>query len=128
MKILLDTHAFLWFVTNDRELSQTAKKLFLDEENELYLSAVTGFEIAQKYSLGKLQLTEKPSEFITNRIDANNLIELPIFMAHTTVLEKLPRHHRDPFDRLLVAQAMIEKVPLLSADEQLSAYPIKRLW
>jgi PIN domain nuclease of toxin-antitoxin system len=128
MKVLLDTHTFLWLVTNGRQLSPLAKELFLDDHNELYLSAVTGFEIAVKYSLGKLRLTEPPSQFIQHRLIANNLLELPIAMVHTTILEALPLHHRDPFDRLLIAQAMHEKMPLLSADQQLSAYPVERLW
>lgn len=128
MKVLLDTCAFIWLVTEDIKLSELAKEIFLDTDNELLLSAVTGFEIAVKYSLGKLHLTEPPNEFIANRIQANALTELPVSMAHALVLQNLPLHHKDPFDRLLVAQAMVNQVPLLSADQQLSAYAIERLW
>ncbi len=128
MKVLLDTCAFIWLVTDDPKLSEPAKEIFLDTDNELLLSAVTGFEIAVKYSLGKLHLTEPPKEFIANRMQANALTELPVSMAHALILQNLPLHHKDPFDRLLVAQAMVNKIPLLSADQQLSAYAIERLW
>jgi PIN domain nuclease of toxin-antitoxin system len=128
MKVLLDTCAFLWLVTDDPKLSPLAKEIFLDSDNELLLSAVTGFEITVKYSVGKLHLTEPPKDFISNRIQANALTELPISMSHTFALQDLPLHHEDPFDRLLVAQAIVNQLPLLSSDEQLSAYDIKRLW
>ena len=128
MRILLDTCAFLWLVTDDPQASELAKEIFLKEDNELLLSAVTGFEIAVKYSLGKLRLAEPPKEFITNRINANALTELPVSMTHALILQNLPLHHKDPFDRQLVAQAMVNQIPLLSADQQLSAYDINRLW
>lgn len=128
MKVLLDTCAFLWLVTDDPRLSPLAKEIFLDSDNELLLSAVTGFEITVKYSLGKLHLTEPPKEFVSNRIQANSLTELPISLNHTLALQNLPIHHKDPFDRLLVAQAMVNQIPLLSSDEPFSAYDIKRLW
>jgi PIN domain nuclease of toxin-antitoxin system len=128
MRILLDTCAFLWLLTDDPQASELAKEIFLKEDNELLLSAVTGFEIAVKYSLGKLRLAEPPKEFITNRINANALTELPVSMTHALILQNQPLHHKDPFDRLLVAQAMVNQIPLLSADQQLSAYDINRLW
>ena len=128
MKVLLDTCAFLWLVTDDPHASELAKGIFLNNDNELFLSAVTGFEIAVKYSLGKLHLTEPPKEFIANRIQANALTELPVSMIHALALQNMPLHHKDPFDRLLVAQAMVNQIPLLSADQQLSAYEIERLW
>ncbi len=124
----MDTCAFLWLVTDDPKLSVLAKEVFLNSENELLLGAVTGFEITVKYSLGKLHLTEPPKDFLSNRIQGNALTELPISMNHTLALQDLPLHHKDPFDRLLVAQAIVNQLPLLSADEQLSAYDIKRLW
>ncbi|CAA9889457.1 Toxin-antitoxin system, toxin component, PIN family [Candidatus Methylobacter favarea] len=128
MKVLLDTCAFLWLVTDDPKLSALAKEIFLDSGNELLLSAASGFEITIKYSLGKLHLTEPPKEFIANRVQANALTEMSISMNHTYALQSLPLHHQDPFDRLLVAQAMVNRIPLLSPDEQLSAYAITRLW
>ena len=125
---LLDTHTFLWLVTGDKQLSTFARQCFLDINNQFYLSAVTGFEIAVKYSLGKLQLTEPPKKFITHHVQANGLIPLPVTIEHTLYLEDLPFHHRDPFDRLLVAQALAENIPILSADKILSEYPIQRVW
>ena len=128
MKVLLDTHAFLWLMSDHPSLSATAKKVFLDSDNELILSAVSGFEIAVKHGLGKLMLSEPPIIFMRQRINNNNLLELPITMEHATHLQNLPQHHRDPFDRLLVAQAMVEGIPLLTADKQLSAYAIECIW
>ena len=110
-------------------MSNFARTGFLDTNYEFYLSAVTSFEIAIKYSLGKLKLAEPPREFIFNRIQANGLIALPVVtIEHSLVLADLPLHHRDPFDRLLVAQAMVEQTPILSADEKLSVYPVQRWW
>jgi len=128
VKVLLDTHVFLWLVSDHPNLSTTAKEIFLDDSNELLLSAVTGFEIAVKHGLGKLKLSEPPAIFIRRRIDNNNLVELAVTMEHATHLQNLPLHHRDPFDRLLIAQSMVEGIPLLTADRQLSAYPIKCIW
>jgi PIN domain nuclease of toxin-antitoxin system len=128
VRVLLDTHAFLWLVTDDPKLSATAKAVFLENDNELLLSAVTGFEIAVKYSLGKLGLKEPPEPFIHKRIQANALIPLAITIEHTMLLADLPFHHRDPFDRLLVAQALSDSLPILSADALLSAYGIQRIW
>ena len=128
MRILLDTHAFLWLVTDSPLLSPRARDLFLDSDNQLLLSAVTGFEIAIKHGFGKLQLAEPPAAFIENRIRNNAMTPLPITLAHTYGLVDLPAIHRDPFNRLLVAQARFEQVPLLSADTILSEYPIERLW
>jgi PIN domain nuclease of toxin-antitoxin system len=128
VKILLDTCTFFWLVTDDPKLSGLAKEIFLDTNNELLLSAVTGFEITVKHSLGKLHLTEPPKTFISNRMKANALTELPITINHTLALQDLPWHHKDPFDRLLVAQAMVAQVPVLSSDGRLSAYGIERLW
>jgi len=125
---LLDTHAFLWLVTDHPRLSATAKSVFLDNDNELLVSAATSFEIAVKHSLGKLVLREPPETFLRNRIFANALMPFPITIEHCLPLAKLPFHHRDPFDRLLVAQALSENLPLLSADDQLSAYGIERIW
>jgi PIN domain nuclease of toxin-antitoxin system len=128
VKLLLDTHTFLWLVTDHPNLSDQARSIFLDRSNELFCSAVTGFEICVKFSLGKLKLAEPPREFIENRIRNNALSPLPVSLAHTFRLAHLPFHHRDPFDRPLVAQAQEEDLPLLSADKMLSDYGIERIW
>ncbi|MGH8608520.1 MAG: type II toxin-antitoxin system VapC family toxin [Gammaproteobacteria bacterium] len=101
MRVLLDTHAFLWLVMDDPKLSAMAKAVFLDNDNELLVSAVTSFEITVKYSLGKLRLREPPKAFMRNRILANALTAFPITVGHCLPLATLPFHHRDPFDRLL---------------------------
>jgi PIN domain nuclease of toxin-antitoxin system len=125
---LLDTHSLLWLVTDDPRLSDAARDTFLNTDNELLCSAVVGFEIAVKYSLGKLDLAEPPRTFIDNRIRNNALTPLPITMAHAVGVADLPFHHRDPFDRLLIAQALEEDLPVLSADAILSAYGVRRIW
>jgi PIN domain nuclease of toxin-antitoxin system len=128
MRVLLDTHAFLWLVTDDPQLSRRAKRVFLDGRNEILLSAVSAFEIAVKYSLEKLRLSKPPAAFIAERIQANALTPLPITIPQAVALADLPPHHKDPFDRLLVAQALVENVPLLSHDQRLSQYGIRRIW
>jgi PIN domain nuclease of toxin-antitoxin system len=128
LRVLLDTHTFLWLVTDDPKLSERARSIFLDSGNELLCSAVVGFEISVKFSLGKLVLAEPPREFMENRMRKNAFKPLPVTLAHTYRLAHLPFHHRDPFDRLLVAQALEEDVPLLSVDEILSDYGITRIW
>ncbi len=128
MRILLDTHAFLWSVMDDPKLSDRARSNFLDADNELLISAVTGFEIAVKYALGKLELAEPPRDFMENRIRNNALTQLPISLSHTYRLSHLPLHHRDPFDRLLISQALEEDIPLLSADSAFGLYDVEVIW
>ncbi len=132
MKILLDAHAFLWLVMDDPMLSDTAKNLFLEAENEIFLSAVTGFEVLVKFSFGKLEFSESPEQFIHNRIAKNDLNVLPITLPHTLKLADLPFHHRDPyrdlFDCLLIAQAMIENMPILTRDPMFSEYDCQVIW
>jgi len=128
MRVLLDTHAFLWLVTDDSRLSRKSRSVFLDDCNDILISAVTGFEIAVKYSLGKLGLSQRPDLFIAERIEANALTVLPLAMGHAIAVGSLPFHHRDPFDRLLIAQALIERIPVLSNDKVFNAYGVKRIW
>ena len=128
MRALLDTHVFLWLVSDDPRLSQRAKDIFLNGDNELLLSAASGFEIAVKHSLGKLTLAEEPREFVRNRVLANALTPLPITLEHALGVAGLPFHHHDPFDRLLIAQALHEKLPLLSADSAFTAYGVDLIW
>jgi PIN domain nuclease of toxin-antitoxin system len=128
MRILLDTHAFLWLVMDNPRLSARARSIFLDADNDLLISAVTGFEIAVKYALGKLELAQPPREFMENRIRNNALVRLPISLLHTYRLSHLPFHHRDPFDRLLISQAVEEDIPLLSADSAFHPYDVEVIW
>jgi len=128
MRTLLDTHALLWLITDDKRLSPRAKEAFLDQENVLFFSAASYWEICIKISLGKLQLETNWQEVIQNEMAANAIYWLPVEVSHCAELTKLPFHHRDPFDRMLVAQAVVEEMQLLSRDRRLSAYGIKRVW
>ena len=128
MKVLLDTHAFLWLITGDEQLSETAQKTFLDPANSLFLSAASLWEICIKESLGKLSLKNGWLKTIQDEIKANAIQWLPVEIPHCGQLTKLPFHHRDPFDRMLIAQAMVENLQLLRRDSRFSAYEIKCIW
>jgi len=128
VRILLDTHAFLWFNTDDPKLSPNAKSLIEDPGNHKLLSVAVGFEIAIKSSLGKLTLAEPIDFFLERPLAKNDWSLLGIEVAHLATLSKMEFHHRDPFDRLLVAQSFIEDIPLISTDEILDAYDITRQW
>jgi PIN domain nuclease of toxin-antitoxin system len=128
MRVLLDTHAFLWSITGDDRLSKTAGKTFLNPENNLFLSAASFWEICLKMSLGKLSLKRGWFKTIQEEMKINAIQWLPVEMPHCVELTKLPFHHRDPFDRMLIAQAMVEDLQLLSRDGRLSTYEIKRIW
>ncbi len=128
MRVLLDTHAFLWFIMGDARLSATARGLIEDATNERLVSAASLWEIAVKVSIGKLTLTEPFEVIIPRELSQNGFQILSITVAHLTILCSLPFHHRDPFDRLLVAQAMSDKMPLVSIDGVVDAYPVTRLW
>ena len=128
MRYLLDPHAFLWFITNDPKLSNTMAQAILDPAHEVFVSLVTPWEIAIKIGLGKLALSEPLHVAIPREIKRNKLKLLQITLDHTFLVSSLPHHHRDPFDRLLVAQAIVEGLPILSVDPALDAYGIKRIW
>ena len=128
MNVLLDTHAFLWSITGDDRLSKTAEKTFLDPGNNLYFSAASFWEICIKLSLGKLSLKREWFKTIQEEMRINAVQWLPVEMEHCLELTKLPFHHRDPFDRMLIAQAIIEDLQLLSRDRRLAAYEIERIW
>jgi PIN domain nuclease of toxin-antitoxin system len=128
MKVLLDTQAFLWFVLGDARLSDVAKSTILDPSNNKSVSPATYWEIAIKVSIGKFQLHESYDVFIDRGIAGNGFDILAIEPKHTSLVASLPFHHRDPFDRLIVSQAIVEQVPLVSSDSLLDAYGITRLW
>jgi PIN domain nuclease of toxin-antitoxin system len=128
VKILLDTHAFLWFVAGSDQLSARARQLIEAPDNESFVSIASLWEIAIKVSLGRLSLTKPFSDFMAEQTLLNGIQILGIAIAHTAEVAALPFHHRDPFDRLLIAQAMVEEMPLVSADAAFDAYPITRLW
>jgi PIN domain nuclease of toxin-antitoxin system len=128
MKLLLDTHVLLWAITGDRRLSENACHLFLDKQNDLYLSLASLWEICIKISLGKIQLVEDWFLVLRQEMSINAIRWLSIEANHCLLLQTLPFHHRDPFDRLLVAQALAEKMTLLSHDPQLSKYAVNCVW
>jgi len=128
VKYLLDTHAFLWFVLDDPRLSATARRLIEDPANDFAISPASYWEIAIKIRTGNYVLPEPYEVFIPREIRSNDFDILPIEPKHAAILTALPLHHKDPFDRMIVAQAMSEGLPLISADAQLDAYPIRRIW
>lgn len=128
MNLLLDSHTFLWFVWDDPNLSPTAKTQIEDPANQKFVSVATCWESAIKAGLKKLALGEPATTFLPRELATNGFGLLGIELAHATFVEALPPHHKDPFDRLLVAQAMIEKLPLVSADAIFDQYGIQRMW
>ena len=128
MRLLLDTHSLLWFLLNDLRLSAAANGLIADANNDIEISPASYWEIAIKISLGKYSLPERYEVFVEREIAANDFRILPIIPKHTAALTAMPFHHRDPFDRLLIAQAIVEVIPIVSADPTFDAYPIRRLW
>ncbi len=128
MSLLLDSHAFLWFIWDDPSLSSTAKALIEDPARPKLVSVASCWEIAIKVGLKKLVLGESAATFLSRELATNGFGLLGIELAHATFVETLPLHHKDPFDRLLVAQVTIEKLELVSADSILDQYGINRLW
>ena len=128
MKLLFDTHAFIWWDSAPANLPASVLALCQDPANILLLSVVSAWEMQIKSHLGKLKFASPLGEIIAGQQQANNIEILPITLDHVLNLETLPDHHKDPFDRLLVAQAMVEGLPLVSADAVLDAYGIVRLW
>ena len=128
MKVLLDTHALLWLITGDDRLSENARQIFLNQENRLFFSAASLWEICIKKCLGKIALKNGWFHTIQNEMETNTIQWLPIEMAHCIEVAEMPFHHRDPFDRMLIAQALVEDMQLLSRDRRLSDYAIERIW
>jgi len=128
VRLLLDTHTLLWFAHDDPNLSTTARALIVDPANDIWVSPASFWEIAIKVSTGKYTLSAPFETFMERAIDGNDFEILPITIKHAAVLTTLPFHHRDPFDRLLVAQVMSEGVSILSNDTILDSYPVTRRW
>jgi PIN domain nuclease of toxin-antitoxin system len=128
MRLLLDTHAFLWFALGDSRISSTALAANHDRNNQKLVSPATYWEIAIKISVGKYRLAEPYDTFMQRAIAGNGFRVLAIELQHTFLVTTLHFHHRDPFDRLLIAQALAENIPLISGDPALDAYGIQRVW
>jgi PIN domain nuclease of toxin-antitoxin system len=123
-----DTHAMYWYIEGDPQLSANARTLIQNSSNEVLISPASYWEIAIKIGMGRWQLNRTYEEFIDIGLNKYGFQVLPILPAHTARLIGLPFHHKDPFDRLLVTQAMVEGIPIISSDQVLDAYPIQRLW
>jgi len=128
MRLLVDTHSFLWFITGNEELSEGARQRIADLTNDVFVSSASLWEIAVKTSLGRLTLARPFAELIREQLRLNAMEVLPIEVPHLSALITLPWHHRDPFDRLLIAQALAEDLPVISRDTVFSAYPVQVLW
>jgi PIN domain nuclease of toxin-antitoxin system len=128
MKFLLDTGVVIHNLIAKSRLNRRALRLLADDSAELYLSAASSWEIAIKAGTGKLVLPERPSEFVVRAIQLMSLQALDITLTHVAALERLPNYHRDPFDRMLIAQAQVEGLMLLTADHNLEQYQVKTLW
>jgi PIN domain nuclease of toxin-antitoxin system len=127
MKVLLDTHAFLWFVNDDPQLSLAAKTL-MESEVDLLLSVASLWEIAVKVSIGKLDLPKSFDSFIPEQLQINEIEVLPIELRHLSMVASLPLYHRDPFDRLLISQSMVEELSIISTDKVFDRYGVNRSW
>jgi PIN domain nuclease of toxin-antitoxin system len=126
--LLLDTHTLLWFLRDDPSLSTTAKASIQDPANRKLVSMASCWEIAIKAGRKKLTLTEPSYDLLRRELPRNNFDVLSIELRHATFVETLPDHHRDPFDRLLAAQSLLEGIPLVSVDAKFDPYGVTRLW
>ena len=128
MKLLLDTCTFLWIAADSRKLSAVARGAFLDLDNERYLSASSAWEIAIKHALGRLRLPKRPELYIPAIREASGIDALPIDEESALRVARLPALHSDPFDRMLVAQAIVHGMTILTPDEEVAQYPARVLW
>ena len=128
MKILLDTCTFLWIITADTQLSARSCELFVDPFNEVWLSSVSTWEISLKYGLGRLPLPEPPDQLIPSQRQLHGIESLPLDEEATFYLTKLPEYHKDPFDRMLVCQAIVLGLTILTPDKLIKQYPARAIW
>ena len=128
MRILLDTCTFLWIVSESPRLSKTAAAVFLDRNNERYLSAASAWEIGIKHAAGRLPLPERPDIFVPKIREASGITSLDIDEGSALLAGRLPGLHSDPFDRMLVAQAIVHGMTILTPDPQIELYPVRVVW
>jgi PIN domain nuclease of toxin-antitoxin system len=128
MRLLLDTHAFLWFIEGNLNLSDTARNLIEDEGNQRFLSIASLWEISIKVSTDKLTLGMKFTELVTQQVYSNAIELLEIRPEHLDELAEMPFHHKDPFDRLIIAQSIVESMSVVSKDSAFGSYPVTLLW
>lgn len=128
MRALLDTHVFIWWLTDDPHVPRHIRNVITDANNELYFSAASCWEIAIKAHLGKIKLPDKPDAFISEQLALNSILSLPVQCSHALHVFNLPAHHRDPFDRILVSQAQLEDMPIITSDPMIALYEVKVVW
>ena len=128
MKYLVDTHALLWIITQDDKLSPKAKKIYLNDKNDIFFSLASIWEIAIKSSIGKITLEKSLEHFIEEHITGNNIQILKIKIPHIIKIENLPLYHHDPFERLIISQVIEEKLTISSNDKIFDKYKIQRIW
>lgn len=128
MKLLLDSHVLIWWASSSEKISKKVYNIINDTNNTLLFSLASVWEMQIKFQLGKLNLNSNLPTLIDNQQRVNNLQLLPIELNHIYALNNLPPHHKDPFDRLLIAQSIVEQIPIASIDEVFDSYPIQRLW
>ncbi len=128
MQVLLDTHCWLWCIAEPEKLSNRVREIALNSSNELFLSAASIWEISIKVSLGKLPLPKPSNEFIPHWLKVLNITTLNIRAEHALVVANMPFHHNDPFDRMLIAQSSIEKLPIASIDAAFKNYDVEVIW
>jgi PIN domain nuclease of toxin-antitoxin system len=125
VRLLLDTNALLWDLAGSDRIQPAVVALIVDPTNEVFVSAASAWEIAVKFALGKLSVSEHPRDWLPRHLAANRFVPLSITIQHALAVADLPRHHRDPFDRILVAQAKLEQLALVTGDEKLAAYGVE---
>ena len=128
MDYLIDTHTLLWIVTDSPKLSNRAKKLYLSPENKIFISLASIWELAIKSGLGKFLLEKPLEDFVDEHIKGNDIKILNIELPHILRIEKLPFHHRDPFDRLIISQQIENNLSIIGSDETFDKYDVKRIW
>ena len=128
MRYLLDTQAFLWFVLDDKRISTKAKSIIEDSKNEIYFSAASAWEMAIKIKLDRLKIKGDLESFIIEQLSTNSFVPLSITISHSLYTERLPQIHKDPFDRIIIAQSKLEDLPLISADKKIRKYPNTVVW
>jgi PIN domain nuclease of toxin-antitoxin system len=128
MKVLVDTHCLLWWAMDDSNLSERVKTVIADPEVDVFFSTASVWEICIKYRKGKLELPEEPEKFISNLIEESGFQCLPIHNSHCYQEALLPMIHSDPFDRIIIAQSLVENLTLLTKDAQVKEYPVTTIW
>ncbi|HNT43869.1 MAG TPA: type II toxin-antitoxin system VapC family toxin [Syntrophorhabdaceae bacterium] len=128
MRLILDTHVFLWWIVDSPQPSSRVRDVMRNPVNELFLSVASAWEIVIKVNLGRLRLPDRPDRFIPGQLMKNAIEPLPVEMSHALYVSRLPAIHRDPFDRTIIAQSILEKMPVVTRDADIAKYKTKTLW